>query len=160
MQAAAIAAVCLAFGAVLYMTMERRRALAEANAELEQRVEARTRELSDTNRRLLREIEERHEAEAALRRAQAELVQAGKLSALGQMSAGISHELNQPLMAIQQFAEKRRGAVGKGGGWRRPREIWTGSRSWRRGRRGSSATCAPLPATRRSRRRGSIWWRW
>ncbi|MFC6687191.1 sensor histidine kinase [Jhaorihella thermophila] len=105
LQAAAIAAVCLAFGAVLYMTMERRRALAEANAELEQRVEARTRELSDTNRRLLREIEERHEAEAALRRAQAELVQAGKLSALGQMSAGISHELNQPLMAIQQFAE-------------------------------------------------------
>jgi len=32
-------------------------------------------------------------------------VQAGKLSALGQMSAGISHELNQPLMAIGQFAE-------------------------------------------------------
>jgi len=32
-------------------------------------------------------------------------VQAGKLSALGQMSAGISHELNQPLMAIQSFAE-------------------------------------------------------
>ena len=32
-------------------------------------------------------------------------MQAGKLSALGQMSAGISHELNQPLMAIQQFAE-------------------------------------------------------
>src|SRR6056297_3696835 len=36
-------------------------------------------------------------------RAQAELVQAGKLSALGKMSAGISHELNQPLMAIRQF---------------------------------------------------------
>ena len=38
-------------------------------------------------------------------KAQADLVQAGKLSALGQMSAGISHELNQPLMAIQSFAE-------------------------------------------------------
>ncbi len=32
-------------------------------------------------------------------------MQAGKLSALGQMSAGISHELNQPLMAIRSFAE-------------------------------------------------------
>ena len=31
-------------------------------------------------------------------------MQAGKLSALGKMSAGISHELNQPLMAIRQFA--------------------------------------------------------
>ncbi|WP_289082716.1 ATP-binding protein, partial [uncultured Sulfitobacter sp.] len=48
---------------------------------------------------------EREEAQAALRRAQADLVQAGKLSALGQMSAGISHELNQPLMAIRSFAE-------------------------------------------------------
>ena len=51
------------------------------------------------------EIAERHEAEAALKRAQDELVQVGKLSALGQMSAGISHELNQPLMAIRSFAE-------------------------------------------------------
>ena len=41
----------------------------------------------------------------ALARAQADLVQAGKLSALGQMSAGISHELNQPLMAIRSYAE-------------------------------------------------------
>ncbi|MCP1170051.1 ATP-binding protein, partial [Limimaricola sp. ASW11-118] len=52
-----------------------------------------------------REVGERAAAEARLRRAQAELVQAGKLSALGQMSAGISHELNQPLMAIRSFAE-------------------------------------------------------
>ncbi|MBV1897296.1 MAG: sensor histidine kinase, partial [Rhodobacteraceae bacterium] len=51
------------------------------------------------------EVAERQEAEAALKQAQADLVQAGKLSALGQMSAGISHELNQPLMAIQSFAE-------------------------------------------------------
>ena len=48
---------------------------------------------------------ERIDAESALAQAQADLVQAGKLSALGQMSAGISHELNQPLMAIQSFAE-------------------------------------------------------
>ena len=35
---------------------------------------------------------------------QAELIQAGKLAALGQLSAGISHELNQPLAAIRSYA--------------------------------------------------------
>lgn len=83
-QAAAVAALCLAFGSLLFLTAERRRALAQANAQLEVRVATRT---------------------AALKRAQDDLVQAGKLSALGQMSAGISHELNQPLMAIRSFAE-------------------------------------------------------
>ncbi|OBY25039.1 sensor histidine kinase [Leisingera sp. JC1] len=105
LQAAAVAAVCLAFGAMLFIVMERRRTLAEANAVLESRVEQRTRDLSAANTQLRREVREREEAEAALKRAQQELVQAGKLSALGQMSAGISHELNQPLMAIQQYAE-------------------------------------------------------
>jgi two-component system C4-dicarboxylate transport sensor histidine kinase DctB len=105
LQASAVAAICLAFGALLYLATERRRTLAEANAVLESRVTERTRALSETNARLLREIGERQEAEAALKRAQADLVQAGKLSALGQMSAGISHELNQPLMAIRSFAE-------------------------------------------------------
>lgn len=84
LQAAVFAALWLVFGAFLFLAMERRRTLAEANRMLEARVEARTVEL---------------------KRAQADLVEAGKLSALGQMSAGISHELNQPLMAIQQFAE-------------------------------------------------------
>ncbi len=92
------AAICLGLGAVLFALLERRRALgvrlaaeAEANARLEGRVVERTQELTEANDQL--------------RRAQAELVQAGKLSALGQMSAGISHELNQPLMAIQSYAE-------------------------------------------------------
>ena len=81
------------FGAFLFLAMERRRALSQANRQLEARVAARSREL---------------------KRAQADLVQAGKLSALGQMSAGISHELNQPLMAIQQFADNGAAFLGKG----------------------------------------------
>ncbi|TNJ42791.1 ATP-binding protein [Phaeobacter sp. B1627] len=113
-QAMAMAAVCLAFGTILFLAAERRRTLAQANAALELRVAARTRALSDANEQLRREVHEREEAEAALKKAQAELVQADKLSALGQMSAGISHELNQPLMAIQQYAENGQAFLARG----------------------------------------------
>lgn len=106
--------ICLAFGVVLLQLAERRRTLARANAQLETRVAARTAELSAANTALRREVAERQEAEAALKRAQDDLVQAGKLSALGQMSAGISHELNQPLMAIQQFADNGAAFLAKG----------------------------------------------
>ncbi len=105
LQAAAVAGLCLAFGALLFLATERRRTLALANALLEARVAERTIALQKTNTQLRREAEEREVAQAALARAQADLVQAGKLSALGQMSAGLSHELNQPLMAIQTYAE-------------------------------------------------------
>ncbi len=104
-QAAAVAALSLAFGALLFLATERRRALSHANTRLERQVVKRTAALNASNAELRREATEREEAQAALRRAQADLVQAGKLSALGQMSAGISHELNQPLMAIRSFAE-------------------------------------------------------
>ncbi|PSL20452.1 sensor histidine kinase [Shimia abyssi] len=114
LQAAFVAAVAMVLGLFLWQAVERRRVLAEANVELEERVAARTKALSDTNIALRREILERQDAEAALKRAQADLVQAGKLSALGQMSAGISHELNQPLMAIQSFAENGERFLDKG----------------------------------------------
>ena len=84
---------------------ERLRAEAEAKAELERQVAARTAELSQANTRLRAEVAERTAAEARLREVQAELVQAGKLTALGEMSAGVSHELNQPLTAIQTLAD-------------------------------------------------------
>ncbi|MNE12340.1 C4-dicarboxylate transport sensor protein DctB [compost metagenome] len=48
---------------------------------------------------------EREQAQQELVSAQDELVQAGKLSALGTMSASISHELNQPLAAIRSYAD-------------------------------------------------------
>lgn len=105
LQAAVALVLCLLFGSVLSWVFGRRRVLAEANRQLEARVLQRTAELETLNRDLTREVAERIAAEARLKQAQADLVQAGKLSALGQMSAGISHELNQPLMAIRSFAE-------------------------------------------------------
>ncbi|MBP2299054.1 sensor histidine kinase [Azospirillum picis] len=44
-------------------------------------------------------------AKADLRAAENELTQAAKLAALGQMSAGIAHEINQPLAAMRSFAD-------------------------------------------------------
>jgi len=48
---------------------------------------------------------ERESTQQELVRAQDELVQASKLSALGIMSASISHELNQPLAAIRSYTD-------------------------------------------------------
>lgn len=114
LQAAIAAATLLGFGAILFLATERRRTLAEANALLEGRVARRTAELQALNADLRREVAERTAAEARLKRAQQDLVQAGKLSALGEMSAGISHELNQPLMAIRSFSENAEAFLERG----------------------------------------------
>ena len=75
--------------------------LEKANDELDARVKQRTHELQKANEALKLEIVERRRAEESLREAQGELVQAGKLAALGRMAAGIAHEINQPLQALQ-----------------------------------------------------------
>ncbi|MCC6074384.1 ATP-binding protein [Pseudomonas sp. GCM10022188] len=78
---------------------------ARTRRELEQRVAERTEDLLALNERLKEEVLVREQAQQELVRAQDELVQAGKLSALGTMSASISHELNQPLAAIRSYAD-------------------------------------------------------
>ncbi|MCG5234111.1 sensor histidine kinase [Xanthobacter oligotrophicus] len=82
-----------------------RTALEAAQRELEAKVEARTADLTAANGQLAGEIEERRRAEAELRAAQDELVQAAKMATLGQMAAGITHELNQPLTALRGLAD-------------------------------------------------------
>ncbi|WP_090197260.1 sensor histidine kinase [Yoonia tamlensis] len=114
LQAAVVATVCLAFGLLLFFATLRRRTLAALNVRLERRVRVRTAELRAVNADLRNEIAERTAAEARLQKAQDDLVQAGKLAALGQMSAGISHELNQPLTAIRSFAENAQGFLARG----------------------------------------------
>ncbi len=100
-QAAAVAALCLAFGALLFLATERRRALSEANAALERQVAKRTAALNASNTELRREATEREEAQAALRRAQADLVQAGKIRHIG-----LSNESPWGLMKFLELAEK------------------------------------------------------
>src|SRR5438045_7265579 len=49
-----------------------------------------------------------------LQAAQSSLIQAGKLAALGEVSSGIAHELNNPLMIIVGYLELIRGAIQNG----------------------------------------------
>jgi two-component system C4-dicarboxylate transport sensor histidine kinase DctB len=92
----------------------------EAHDLLERRVEMRTAELNQANTQLEREVAERRVTEEQLRKTQTDLVQAGKLAALGQMSAALSHEFNQPLAAVKTYAENaavliERGRVNEAG---------------------------------------------
>ena len=77
-----------------------REALQRAHDHLENEVADRTAALSASNAQLQLEIEERSRTERKLRDAQSGLVQAGKLAGIGQLSAGLAHELNQPLAAL------------------------------------------------------------
>ncbi|MDH3637279.1 MAG: ATP-binding protein [Gammaproteobacteria bacterium] len=79
--------------------------LIEARDKLEQRVAERTHALTLSNQELQQEIVERRRAEKELRQAQDELIHAAKLATLGQLSAGVTHELNQPLAAISAYAD-------------------------------------------------------
>lgn len=87
---------------------ERERYEQRAKRILEQRVKERTSDLTNANIRLLREIEEHRRTDETLRKTQDELIQAAKMAALGQMSSGINHELNQPLAAIRSYADNAR----------------------------------------------------
>ncbi|MGE5517528.1 MAG: sensor histidine kinase [Bacteroidota bacterium] len=91
---AALASIGSAFVCILLVTWNLRRrhlrdrlrareALQRAHDDLERKVEERTR---------------------TLREAQDELVHAGKLAVIGQLSAGLAHELNQPLAALRTLS--------------------------------------------------------
>jgi two-component system C4-dicarboxylate transport sensor histidine kinase DctB len=82
--------------------------------ELERRVVRRTAELRKANIAVTQEVEERRAAETRLRQTQTELIQAGKLAALGQMSAALSHEFNQPLTAVKAFARNATAYLDRG----------------------------------------------
>lgn len=92
-------------GAVAARAAEKRRLGRAARIALEEEVARRTADLRDANARLQVESSERAEAERRFRSAREELAQANRLGSLGQIVAGVAHEINQPVAAIRAYAE-------------------------------------------------------
>nr|WP_295778555.1 ATP-binding protein [Rhodoferax sp.] len=116
MQAAGVMLLLLAVAAAMAAVYhQRRRRLEERTAAqqalklaaegLEDKIALRTRELLSANEQLAAKYDKLQQTENLLRTTRNEMVQAGKLAMLGQMAAGITHELNQPLTAIRAFAD-------------------------------------------------------
>ncbi|ENX3948178.1 ATP-binding protein [Photobacterium damselae subsp. damselae] len=70
---------------------------------LENMVKEKTLSLTNRNRQLKEEIEDRKRIEADLRNTQDELIQAAKMAVVGQTMTSLAHELNQPLSAISTY---------------------------------------------------------
>lgn len=79
-----------------------------ARVELERRVAERTEDLSRARDRLEIEISDHRTTEAKLQIVQQELVQANRLAILGQVAAGVAHEINQPVATIRAYADNAR----------------------------------------------------
>jgi two-component system NtrC family sensor kinase len=83
---------------------EKQALLAGENERLERQVAARTAEVAGQRDRA-------EQALAQLREAQNQLVQAEKMAFLGELTAGIAHELQNPLTFMKSFAEVSTGLV-------------------------------------------------
>ena len=112
--ASAAFAMALAFAVLVALRLRTRRreeqrrardALREVQRDLEARIAQRTAELTSANTALASKVEALDAAQRILRETRDAAVQAGKLAVLGQMAAGITHELNQPLTALTTLSD-------------------------------------------------------
>ena len=101
-------ALLLVFGlatGVVIRGRERRNMQLRARQALEEEVAHRTAELRDANEQLRVESRQRLAADRRYRAAREELAQANRLGSIGQITAGVAHEINQPVAAIRTYAE-------------------------------------------------------
>ncbi|PSW18051.1 sensor histidine kinase [Photobacterium sanctipauli] len=91
-----------------WQTYRARKALASLNSKLERTVAKRTANLQDANQQLKITLSQYEHSQAELKQTQTELMQAAKLAMLGELSASINHEINQPLAAMRTYAENSR----------------------------------------------------
>jgi len=79
--------------------------LERARDELEITVEERTAELKNANKAILQQVEEQKRTEEALQITRAELARVGRITTIGELTASIAHEVNQPLAAVVANAD-------------------------------------------------------
>ncbi|WP_162944896.1 sensor histidine kinase [Flavisolibacter nicotianae] len=82
----------------LHSLEENRKLITEQNVLLEKRVEERTKEWKQANRELVTALRN-------LKETQAQLVQKEKMASLGELTAGIAHEIQNPLNFVNNFSE-------------------------------------------------------
>lgn len=117
---AALAAILPALALAAYLLRRRQRALFDmareriAREELERRVDERTRDLTSARDRLQTEIAGHERTGKLLQGVQQDLVQANRLAILGQVAAGVAHEINQPVATIRAFADNGRTFLQRG----------------------------------------------
>ncbi|MFS1917564.1 MULTISPECIES: ATP-binding protein [unclassified Vibrio] len=80
-------------------------ALTRLNQNLEQTVDKRTHYLKQSNQQLQQTIFQYQESQSKLKQTEQELTQTAKLAVLGELSASINHEINQPLAALRTYSE-------------------------------------------------------
>ena len=95
------------------LALRRAREQEAARLELERRVAERTADLSTAHSELVMQVEERQKTEAKLQTVQQDLVQANRLAILGQVTAGVAHEINQPVAAIRSYADNAKTFLGR-----------------------------------------------
>jgi len=79
--------------------------LRQARDELELRVKERTMELKNANEALLSQIAEQKRVEEALQMTRSELARVARITTIGELTASIAHEVNQPLAAVVANAD-------------------------------------------------------
>jgi len=116
----ALAAIVPLIAASAFLINRRQRSLSKiaeeqaARHELERRVATRTQDLTLARDRLEQEIDGHRATEQRLQTVQQELVQANRLAILGQVAAGVAHEINQPVATIRAYADNAKTFLDRG----------------------------------------------
>jgi len=88
---------------------QKQKALIELNEQLDQRVQLRTAELLEANQQLLANNRDLKLLNERIEAAHAQLLQSEKMASIGQLAAGVAHEINNPI----GFVNSNLGTLGK-----------------------------------------------